>query len=252
MKTIIVTNQKGGVGKTAIACHLSFYLQELGLKVLHIDLDPQGNSSKTLDTFRSSVTASQLFIEGTPELLPNESGLTLIASDGNELTKVERAPTGVIQYFVDNLESISSEYQVCVIDTAPTDGLRMKAALIAGTHAIAPFELEGYSIDGIKGLLTTVLGVKRDFNEGLVFLGFLANRFNAQNVTQKENLHELLKLYPQFMFSGKISTRSSIGEALSQGVPVWKIKKTSARDAATEVRLAMSTIVEKIGDLTNG
>jgi len=69
MKTFVIANQKGGVGKTVIACHLSLFLQERGAKVLHIDLDPQDNSSKTLKAFNGSLVASSLFIpapKGSP------------------------------------------------------------------------------------------------------------------------------------------------------------------------------------------
>ena len=49
MKTLTIANQKGGVGKTTLGLHLAFNLLEQGNRVLFIDLDPQGNSSKTLD-----------------------------------------------------------------------------------------------------------------------------------------------------------------------------------------------------------
>ena len=49
MRSIVVNNQKGGVGKTMLAVHLAWFLaEEHGARVLFIDLDPQGNASYTL------------------------------------------------------------------------------------------------------------------------------------------------------------------------------------------------------------
>lgn len=251
MYRIDITNQKGGVGKTVIACHLSFYLQELGLRVLHIDLDPQGNSSKTLAQYASGITSSQLFADDPITITKNDDGITLISADPG-LTRVERAEPAVIQHLIDHLNNLDKTFDVCVIDTAPTDGLRMKAALIVATHVLAPFELEGYSIDGIVGLIRTILGIRQRQNPDLMFLGLLANRYNPQSPNQKANLEDLLSKYPQFMFPQKITTRTSIAESIAAGLPVWKWKKTSAREAGVEMRRALATIVEKIGDMRNG
>ena len=65
MKTLTIANQKGGVGKTTLGLHLAFNLLEQGNRVLFIDLDPQGNSSKTLDQYKTFVPASALFMANT-------------------------------------------------------------------------------------------------------------------------------------------------------------------------------------------
>ena len=61
MKTLVVANQKGGVGKTSTLVHLAFDFLERGLKVVVIDLDTQANASYTLQSFRSGLVASELF-----------------------------------------------------------------------------------------------------------------------------------------------------------------------------------------------
>ena len=81
MQTVVITNQKGGVGKTAIAVHLAQYLEEQAKMVLFIDLDTQGNSSRTLSKYASGVKASELFGKEVPELAEPEQGITLIEAD---------------------------------------------------------------------------------------------------------------------------------------------------------------------------
>ncbi|MFX5839388.1 ParA family protein, partial [Acinetobacter baumannii] len=80
MKKVAITNQKGGVGKSTISAHLAFYLEELGHRVLVIDLDPQENCSKTLmmtgTTHDTGVVASSLFKDGPlPTLKAAEAGI---------------------------------------------------------------------------------------------------------------------------------------------------------------------------------
>jgi len=248
METTVVSNQKGGVGKSAISVHLAFALAELqGMRVLFLDLDPQENSSKTLGKAGSvaALNASQLFLESDVNVEPTGS-ITLIKAD-EKMADIERAPLEILSTFKSNLERISSGFDYCVIDTPPSLGLRMTAALIVANHVLAPIELEEYSIDGITKMLQTVFGVKQRWNPELNFLGMLPNMFNPNSSAQKETLMQLVANYSNLMIRARIGIRSSIPEALSMGIPVWQLKKTAAREAAKEFKEAFRIIFEKMG-----
>lgn len=188
MNIITVTNQKGGVGKSTIAVHLAMALQERGDRVLFVELDPQGNASKTLEKAGgvAALQASQLFEEQQLTITPNE-GITLINADA-KMADIERAPLTVMSTFKDHLAALASQFDHCVIDTPPTLGLRMSAALIVANHVLSPIELEEYSIDGITKMLQTIFGVKLKWNPDLNFLGMLPNRFNSRSEDQKKTL----------------------------------------------------------------
>jgi chromosome partitioning protein len=245
MKKTVVSNQKGGVGKTAIAVHLAQYMEEQAKRALVIDLDPQGNSSKTLRPYDTGLTASSLFT-GELASIPSEQGIALVRAD-DKLADLERGnPQQIIPAFKKTLEAVSADFDYCVVDTRPSAGLLLSAALIAADFVLSPIELDDYSIDGITKMLQTIFGIKQRFNPQLAFLGMLPNRLNSHSAAQKVALDELLTKYAQYMVPARIGNRSSIPEALRAGVPVWRLKKSSAKDAGLEMLEAFRIIMERI------
>ena len=109
-----------------------------------------------------------------------------------------------------------------------------------------PIELEEFSVDGVTDMLKTVFGVRQKYNPCLKLLGLVANRFNPHSSRQKEALARLIADYEQFMIPAKISTRSSIPEALAAGVPVWRLTKSAAREASAEVQQVFELLRERM------
>nr|AAX19280.1 IncC-like protein [Sinorhizobium meliloti] len=245
MKTVTIANQKGGVGKTTLACHLAFHLRDLGRRVLFVDLDNQGNASSTLKSAASGCKATALFHDDHPALPEPREGITLIEADPS-LTDLERQNPQVINAFRHNLQAISGNYDFAVIDTPPTLGLRMTAALIQSDYVVCPIELDSYSIQGITMMLQTIFGVRDKYNPKLSFLGMLPSRFNSHSPAAKANLSELLSSFAHFTIPAKLSNRSAIPEALGQGVPVWEIPKTAAREAGKELKGVLDQITAKM------
>lgn len=245
MKTLVVANQKGGVGKTATVVHLAFAAQERGKRVLVIDLDPPSNASYTLAAFDSGLVASQLF-QSAPVLVPaKEEGITLITADAALANLDKSGVAEVGENFRANLKRLTSDFDICIIDTGPSLGVRLAAALYAADYIISPVEMEAYSIQGIKQMMLTVANLRKA-NPGLVFLGMVPSMVDTRNTRHTAHLEELTSAYAHLMIPAAIGLRSSIAEALATRVPVWEIKKTAARSAAKEYRALGDYVFEKM------
>ena len=255
MKTLVVANQKGGVGKTSTLVHLAFDFLEQGLKVVVIDLDTQGNASYRLQSFRSGLVASELFTDvptgSWPQTAidvtaPNSPRMTLIASDVGlaNLEKMSLPEAGA--KFRDAIKALDAQsFDACLIDTAPSLGVGMAAALLAADYVLSPIELEAYSIQGIKQMVTTIAHLRKA-NPKLKFLGMVPSKVDARNPRHARHMEELKRAYPQLMIPTGVGLRSSIADALASRVPVWKIKKTAARKATLEIRALAAHVFEKM------
>lgn len=243
MKILAVANQKGGVGKSTISVHSGFEGVDRSLKTCVIELDGQGNTSKTLSEYACDVYASELFHK--PVKIKSNQLLTLIPVDA-ALIDVEREDAQVILQFKMNIEALAKDgFDLVVIDCPPALCLRMTAALIVATHVVSPIELDMYSIDGITKMLQTIYGIKEEYNPELEFVGMLPNRCNHLSKQQKETLISLLTEYSHLMIPAKIGIRSSIPEATQEGKPVWQLK--TGKDAGAEMKAALKFVFEKIG-----
>jgi len=253
MSTLVVAQQKGGVGKTSTLVHLAFDFLERGLRVAVIDLDTQANASYTLQKYKSGYLASQMFDSSPDDVLAGFSGLPagpllqIISSDPVLANMERRNLNDAAMIFKKNITALAaSGFDVILIDTAPALGVSLAAALYAADYVLSPIELEVYSIQGIKKMVTTISNIKKQ-NIALKFLGMLPSKVDSRNPRHKRHLSELETAYPKLIVPVCIGLRSSISDALASGLPVWKIKKTAARKAATEVRALAAHIYKEMG-----
>lgn len=238
MRTLVVANQKGGVGKTATLVHLAFDFAERGLKVAVIDLDTQRNATHTLKAYSAGIFASSLFTENHAVLttLSSKIGITLIDADSGlaNLEKASQADSS--RNFNKSIEILNrAGFDLCLVDTPRGLGVSVVSALLSSDAVIAPIELEVYSILGIKDLLT-IIGNLSKVNTKLKFLGMVPSKVDSRNPRHGRHLTELKSAYSQLLIPINVGLRTSIADALASGIPVWKIKKTAARKAAQEVK----------------
>lgn len=243
MKICAAVQQKGGVGKSNCIVHLAHDAAERGLKVLVIDLDTQGNASFTLQKYQSGIVASSLFT-GPVTVTPNQD-ITLLSGDPKLADIENMAISDAGEVFKNNIDNLASQFDLCLIDTAPALGVRMAAALYVSGYVFSPIEMEVYSILGV-GLMNKTIANMKQVNPGLKFLGLIPSRYNSRNPRQVENLQNLTAKNPGLVAPVSIGERSSIGEALHFQMPVWQVRKTAARKAATEVRAFAQYVFTKM------
>jgi len=245
MKTIVINNQKGGVGKTMLAVHLAWYLAEDGARVLLIDLDGQGNASTVLSGERQGFDAADLFEPEAIEPLAGEGGITVLARDerlhGIELSDVKN--------MLENFAALGNSFDYCIIDTPPTWGARNFAAMAVCDHLLSPIELKDFAVEGVGQLLKSIESVQAKGRGGrkIDFLGLVASRYNSHSPRERGNLEALVtKIGTRMMVPGVITARDAYEQAMSDRIPVWSIKSAGAKAAASELRKILAHVRERV------
>ena len=257
MKTLVLANQKGGVGKSAVATLLAHYFARQGQRVLAIDLDHQGNFSKPVrlsDRAELCTTSADALMTSTPATVPAKSFVLVPSAPG--LLGLERQPTlhnAFGRNFRSFLAGVDSQFDVCVIDTNPNPDIRLIAALASADFVLSPIQLNQEAMDGVAALLhherVGIRKIKAVMNPKLHLIGLLPTMVEATPF-QRENFAGLVARYVALLIPvgtgvgqfGLIPKRSAIAEAQAAGEVLWEMKKTAARDAWKEIEPTLARI----------
>lgn len=264
MKSLVLANQKGGVGKSAIATQLAHYACSLGLRVGVIDLDHQGNTSRPLmahpSVHRLPVTSSEVLDGADLPNIPTGARIVLLAAD-DSLSGLEKQ-AAKHNGFATNLRTALrglDELDLCILDTNPNPDIRYASALISADFALAPVQLNQEAIEGIAGLLGHprygLAKIKAALNPKLEFLGILPNlveptpfqRNNMALLTERFGARLLADASGGKVRYGFIPKRSAIAEAQAAGLFLPELKKTAARDAWGELQPVFDMILSRMG-----
>jgi chromosome partitioning protein len=268
MKTLVLTNQKGGVGKTAIAALVAHYLASLGHRVLCIDLDHQANLTFPLarsgKCVVSATTADKVLTD--PEATVEDAPFVLMQSASTALLGLERQAdqhTPFARNLRAFLKRMDGRFDFCIIDTNPNPDIRVMAALVSSDYVLSPIQLNQESIRGIQGLFNHervgIATVKSKYNAKLQFLGMLPTMVEPTKF-QKDNAARLMAstTYRRHLltFAGGsdqagfaiVPRRTVIAEVQASGEVLWEIKgKTAARDTWVEIKPVMHRIAQLMG-----
>jgi chromosome partitioning protein len=219
MRTIAIVNEKGGTGKTTTAVNLAAAMGELGHRVLLVDLDGQGASSRWLGVEDDNRLADALLsgesLEPIPDVLP---GVALAPGTGKlDSVAHDLRPTqgGQLRKV---LAKLSSLYEYTLIDCPPSLGNRLIGnALLASTHVIVPVETSILALDGLKILLTTLEDVREGFSHEIALAGVLACRYDGRTRLSKLVLDELRRALPGKVFGTVIRENVRMRECPASG-----------------------------------
>lgn len=259
MKIVVLANQKGGVGKSAVATLMAQYGVRQGHRVLAIDFDHQGNfSSAITQSKRASLshTTADLLMTTSRSQMPRDRFVLVPATDA--LLGLERQPalhTPFARNLRDFLKSVDDQFDLCVIDTHPNPDIRVIAAMATADFLLSPIQLNQEAIDGVRALLTHQrVGfhkIKTLLNPKLALIGLLPTLVETTPF-QKANFVEIMQRHQAMMIQvgakpgefGYIPKRSAIAEAQAEGLLLWEMKKTAARDTWVEIEPTLRRILE--------
>jgi chromosome partitioning protein len=226
-KVVAFTNQKGGVAKTTTTINLGVAFQEMGLRVLVVDLDPQGNLTMSLglnpDSVRPSmydVLVSGVSIEGA--LHHQEIDVAVASID---LAAVEIALSSLIgreRALSKALMQVQDEYDYILIDTPPSLGLLTINALTASDAVIVPVQCEYLSLRGLAQLERTLELVRENLNPAVHIAGIVPTMYDSRTVHGREAVEVLRSSFGDLVFETTINKTIRFAEAPVKGESVLK------------------------------
>lgn len=219
------------------------------VKVLFVDIDGQGNSSSYFINRRAALGEGAFLLFGQeqpPEIVEVKQNLFLIPSD-KKLNDVESLPMESIINFKTQIKEISTGFDIVIIDTPPSQGRRLVAALASSHAIVTPLGLDRSSFEGLTDLLNDINAIRTKLNHELKHIGILVNRYKPANKTQKSNLAKLKEMLGDRVLSTVLEDRSPVGVAYDSGHPVWiKSSGESARKAGKEFMDACKLVYERV------
>src|ERR1700733_4635753 len=170
--TITVLSQKGGTGKTTTVRTLTDVFRRVGLNVLAVDLDPQGNLSDYLDVDPDATPTIGDVLAGKAEIKDADHGGIVPANLG--LAEAELMLGGKLGRELTlkkALKEIKGSYDLILIDCPPALGLLTVNALVASDYAVLSAEAQYFALQGVEQALQVIELPRADLNPGLHLLG---------------------------------------------------------------------------------
>jgi chromosome partitioning protein len=235
-RVLIVANQKGGVGKTTTAVNLAAALSVCGLRVLVVDLDPQGNASTALGIDRWASDLPSIYdaliddkplgdvvrkVDGYESLFCVPATIDLAGAE-IELVEMKSRESRLRSVLGEHLTDATgaSRYDYVFIDCPPSLGLLTVNALVGGDEVLIPIQCEYYALEGLSQLLSNIELVQSHLNPGLEVSTILLTMFDGRTRLAAQVVDEVRKHFGETALRTMIPRSVRISEAPSYGQTV--------------------------------
>lgn len=235
MSTVIsFLNNKGGVAKTTSTINIGAALNQLGYKVLLVDLDAQASLTQSLG-FSSELdkTVYEALIgniKASEAILQKKDGFDVIPAQ-LDLSMVEIELAGEISresILKDILSPIKDNYDFILLDCSPAIGLLTMNALVASDKIIIPILSEYLAIKGMNKLLGFADKIKHKLNPELNIAGLLLTRFSARKNLSQMVEQTLRENFGTSVLKNAIRENISLAEAPTSGLDIFDYAPKSA------------------------
>ena len=228
-KAIAIFNQKGGVGKTTTNINLATCLAVKGKRILIVDIDPQGNTTRGLGISKKHLqyTLYDVLVDGNMDpreaiistgipnmwILPASVDLAAAEIEFVELERREKR-------LKEALGKIKGEYEYIFIDCPPSLGLLTINSLTAVDSVLIPIQCEFYALEGVSQLMSTIELVRRNLNPELEIQGVILSMFDGRTNLSIQVVEEVKKYFRDKVYSTIIPRNVKLAEAPSYGLPI--------------------------------
>ena len=203
----VVFNQKGGVGKSSIACNLAAVSAAEGHRTLLIDLDAQGNSTHYLtgltgdevpvgiaDFFKQTLSSGPFAKKGKVDIYETPFDNLHVVTATAELADLQ--PKLEAKHKINKLrkllDELAEDYDRIYLDTPPALNFYTVSAMIAADRCLIPFDCDSFSRQALYGLLREIEEIKEDHNGELEVEGIVVNQFQPRASLPQQLLDELI------------------------------------------------------------
>jgi len=226
-KIIAIVNQKGGVGKTTTAINLSSSLALKNVKVLVVDLDPQGMATAGLGMTREEKKGIyQALMNGEQIeqcIYPTQQKNLYICPSTFELAGAE-AELYILeereQKLREALISLKNNFDFILIDCPPSLGFLTINALTAADSVLIPVQCEFFCMEGIPDLFRTLDEVRTYLNPSLQIEGILLTMYDERTNLSKQVAEEIRQSLKGIIYETIIPRTIRLAEAPSFGKPI--------------------------------
>lgn len=228
--TISLSNHKGGVGKTTSTINISAALNQMGKKVLMVDLDPQANLTQSLG-IKNPVLTIYDALKGSNKVKPITilKGYDLIPSDLDlSAAEIELSGEAGREYILKEvLQPFSSSYDYIIIDCPPSLGLLTINAFTTSNEVIIPVQAQFLATQGMAKLIEIIEKIQKRLNKSLKLGGVVITQFDNRKVLNRNVVEMINEHFSNRVFNSKIRDNISLAEAPAMSLDIFRYSPKS-------------------------